>query len=190
VKVNGLLLLKCAGLHRFGASAAAGGAFAGNVQGMSRQNNITRRRLLLAGGALALSVGGIYWWRATPPFYGGAKLTVAQAHQAAQDRDVVLIDIRTPGEWANTGVPEGAHPIDMRRRDFVQALTEVAGTDRTQPIALICARGVRSARLSRALTEAGFSNIVDVPEGMLGSKAGPGWLRSGLPVTQVSEDAG
>lgn len=142
---------------------------------------------MLLGGAAALAAGGVYWWRATPPYYGGAKLTVAQAHEAAASGDVVLVDIRTPREWAQTGVPEGAHPIDMRRDDFLATLSQVAGTDKGRPIAVICARGVRSARLSRALTEAGYTNIVDVPEGMLGSAAGPGWLKTGLPVAAVEE---
>lgn len=157
---------------------------------MSVQSIMTRRRVLLAAGATVLAAGGTYWWRATPPFYGGAKLTVTQAHQAAHDQDVVLIDIRTPREWAQTGVPEGAHPIDMRRNDFLDALSLVAGTDRDRPIAVICARGVRSARLSRALSEAGYSNIIDVPEGMLGSAAGPGWLETGLPVVEAKGEAG
>ncbi|MCX8952452.1 rhodanese-like domain-containing protein, partial [Ruegeria sp. NA] len=44
--------------------------------------------------------------------------------------------------------------------------------------------------LSNRLIEAGFTNIIDVPEGMLGSAAGPGWVRTGLPVRKYSEDAG
>ena len=142
--------------------------------------------MVLLGGAATVAAGGVYWWRATPPHYGGAKLTVAQAHQAAANGEVVLVDIRTPREWAQTGVPEGAHAIDMRRDDFLAALSQVAGSDKGRPIAVICARGVRSARLSRALTEAGYTNIVDVPEGMLGSGAGPGWLKTGLPVVSVA----
>lgn len=70
----------------------------------------------------------------------------------------------------------------MRRKDFIAALDQVTGGDKSVPVALICARGVRSARLSNRLTEAGYTNIIDVPEGMLGSPAGPGWLQSGLPV--------
>lgn len=152
---------------------------------MTQQRQFSTRRLVLFGGAAAVAAGGVWWWRATPPHYGGAKLTVAQAHQAAASGDVVLVDIRTPREWAQTGVPEGAHPIDMRRDDFLAALSRAAGSDKGRSIALICARGVRSARLSRALTEAGYTNIVDVPEGMLGSGAGPGWLKTGLPVVSV-----
>ena len=72
----------------------------------------------------------------------------------------------------------------MRRDDFVQALTELVAGDLNSPVALICARGVRSARMSNKLTAAGFTQIIDVPEGMLGSAAGPGWVRAGLPVME------
>jgi len=41
---------------------------------------------------------------------------------------------------------------------------------------------VRSARVSNQLIAAGFTYIIDVPEGMLGSAAGPGWLERGLPL--------
>jgi rhodanese-related sulfurtransferase len=43
---------------------------------------------------------------------------------------------------------------------------------------------VRSSRLSRTLRDAGYSNVIDVPEGMLGSYAGPGWLERGLPLSK------
>ncbi|MEM9550768.1 MAG: rhodanese-like domain-containing protein [Pseudomonadota bacterium] len=115
------------------------------------------------------------------PNFDGQALGVAEAHKLAGRGDIVLIDIRRPDEWKRTGIGEGAHAIDMRRDDFIEAMTAVAGDDKTAPVALICAAGVRSARLSRRLTEAGYSNIIDVPEGMLGSSAGPGWVRSGLP---------
>ena len=37
------------------------------------------------------------------------------------------------------------------------------------------------------MTKAGFSNIIDVPEGMLGSAAGPGWLAADLPTLPYEE---
>lgn len=114
----------------------------------------------------------------------GATLTAPEAHEAAVAGDIFLIDIRRPDEWAATGSGEGAHRLDMRRDDFTKALTEIA-IDKDAPIALICARGVRSARTANRLMEAGFTNIIDVPEGMLGSAAGPGWLRRGLPVVKT-----
>ncbi|WP_338144749.1 rhodanese-like domain-containing protein [Fertoeibacter niger] len=142
---------------------------------------LTRRRALLLGLA-ALPVGYLAWSRILAGDFGGPALNPAQAHAMAQAGGLALIDIRRPDEWALTGIGQGATPLDMRRKDFDDALAARVAGDRTAPIALICARGVRSARLGNRLLAAGFSNIRDVPEGMLGSGAGPGWIARGLPL--------
>jgi rhodanese-related sulfurtransferase len=111
-------------------------------------------------------------------------LTAPQAFSQAASGKITLIDIRTPEEWAETGSGAGAKRLDMRRDDFAAALDKILGGDRYRPVALICARGVRSSRLSRVLREGGYTNIIDVPEGMMGSYAGPGWLERGLPVAR------
>ncbi len=148
------------------------------------------RRWVLMGGAGAIAAGfAIREYRLIPQDYAGGQLDVTQAHQKAVAGDVLLVDIRTPREWKATGLGQGALPLDMRREDFIPALVQMAGGDMSAPVALICARGVRSARLSNQLTAAGFTNIIDVPEGMLGSAAGPGWVRAGLPVETFVEGA-
>lgn len=151
---------------------------------------MSRYRVLIGLAFLAVAAALIaYRVSLIPPDYSGGKLSVTEAHQQAVEGNVVLIDIRRPQEWQRTGIPEGAAPLDMRRDDFEPALSAIVGPDRSRPIALICARGVRSARLALALTDAGYTNIIDVPEGMLGSAAGPGWLDAGLPVSSVSENS-
>lgn len=156
-----------------------------------RKTGLLTRRHIIAGGVVAVAAGLAIWqYRLIPPVYAGGKLDVQDAHDKAVSGEIVLVDIRRPDEWARTGVGHGAHPIDMRRDDFVRALEAVAGPDKDKPIALICARGVRSARLSLALTEAGFTQIIDVPQGMLGSRAGPGWLEADLPVVPFEENNG
>ena len=142
------------------------------------------RRGFIVGGVFVLgSVGAARW------FNIGARiddqsLSAVDALAAVQAGEITLIDIRRPDEWVSTGVAQGAITIDMRRDDFVTALLAEPGITKDDPIALICARGVRSRRLTDRLTEAGFTKIIDVPEGMLGSGAGPGWLKRGLPVKQ------
>ena len=145
---------------------------------------LNRRNLLLSGGAVLVAGGGGWWatQRYTPP-HDNTRLSVAEAFEGAASGAVLLVDIRTPGEWRRSGVPQGAVPLDMRRPDFTTELLALTGGATDAPVALICAGGVRSARLSRRLSDAGFSNIIDVPEGMFGSAAGPGWLNSKLPVT-------
>ncbi|MES0823806.1 rhodanese-like domain-containing protein [Ruegeria sp. SCP11] len=157
---------------------------------MSEKANRTRRWVLLGGGAAIAAGFAIREYRLIPQDYVGGKLSVTDAHQRALSGDILLVDIRTPREWQATGIGKGAHPLDMRREDFEQALAELIGGDRATPVALICARGVRSARLSNRLTEAGFTNVIDVPEGMLGSAAGPGWVRAGLPVEYNTGETG
>ncbi len=111
----------------------------------------------------------------------GETMTPVEAYEAAATGDILFVDIRRPDEWQDTGVAEGAVPIDMRRDDFIDAVLAARQFD-TQPIALICARGVRSRRVSALLNDAGITPIIDVTEGMLGSLSGPGYLRRDLPI--------
>jgi len=153
--------------------------------------HLSRRKVLIAGAALAAGGaafvaldGRNLFYAALTEDFAGDTLTAPQAHDKAQSGTITLIDIRRPDEWAATGSAAGAIRLDMRRADFTDALTAAVGGARDAPIALICARGVRSARLGNALRTAGFTRIIDVPEGMLGSSAGPGWIGRGLPVEQ------
>ncbi|MCK0166731.1 rhodanese-like domain-containing protein [Jannaschia sp. S6380] len=144
---------------------------------------VPSRRNLLLGGVALLGLGAVSATAvARRDRFAGEEMTPPQALAAARADDLLLVDIRRPEEWARTGIPEGATPIDMRRDDFIEVLSGLTGADKDRPVALICARGVRSDRLGARLASAGFARIVDVPEGMLGSDAGPGWLDRGLPV--------
>lgn len=152
---------------------------------------ISRRTLLFGGGVAVLASGAIYAAGGRNLFYSAitetsaaAKLSAPEAHTQAVAGDILLVDIRRPGEWTRTGSGEGANRLDMRRDDFIDALKELTGGRTDTPVALICARGVRSARMNNRLIEAGFTQIIDVPEGMLGSAAGPGWVKRGLPVVK------
>lgn len=144
----------------------------------------SRRTLLLSGAAAVAALGGAGALMARRDRFAGDEIAPPALLEALRAEEIVLIDIRRPDEWDETGIAEGAVPLDMRRDDFVTALSEVTGGATDRPVALICARGVRSDRMSARLAAAGFTRIVDVPEGMLGSSAGPGWLARDLPVVR------
>ncbi|MDE0411219.1 MAG: rhodanese-like domain-containing protein [Gammaproteobacteria bacterium] len=113
--------------------------------------------------------------------------SVHQAHAALLEDRVRLIDIRTRGEWRDTGVAKGAWPVSMHNTRFPGRLSiarELAGD---RPLALICATGTRSGLVTRALRLAGHERFINVPEGMLGSGSGPGWVKAGLPVVSIDE---
>ncbi|PWE34444.1 hypothetical protein DDZ14_01300 [Maritimibacter sp. 55A14] len=148
----------------------------------ARNAPTTRRRVLLGAGAAIFAVAlGVHGWRSRRPFEG-PELSAPEAFEKARAGEIFLIDIRRPDEWARTGVPQGGHPLDMRRDDFEQALARITAADPDRPVALICARGVRSSQLTARLQAAGMTRLIDIPEGMNGSAAGPGWVRRGLPV--------
>lgn len=100
--------------------------------------------------------------------------------------EMTLMDVRSPTEWRETGMPKGAKAITIHGPDgmagFVADATKAVKGRKDQPIALICARGWRSMRAASALREAGFTKIINVREGMLGNPYdGPGWLDRKLP---------
>lgn len=145
----------------------------------------TRRKFLTAGLAAAVIGGGYFasvWFNILADAKAEGALSVTDAQVLAEAGEIYLIDIRRPDEWNNTGVAASAIPLDMRRDDFEDVLQGLFDASGARPVALICARGVRSDRMNRRLKNAGFGDILDVPEGMLGSGAGPGYIATGLPM--------
>lgn len=103
------------------------------------------------------------------------------ARAAALKGEVVLVDIRTPEEWAATGVPDVAETLDLRGAGFVEGLRALIAANPGKPLAMICATGGRSTFATEALEKQGLP-VLNVTEGMHGSSAGPGWLKRALPV--------
>ena len=114
------------------------------------------------------------------------ELTAPEAQRLVMGGEVTLIDIRTPQEWRQTGVPRDTKLVNMVHPGgadgFVSAILKQVGDDTDAPIALICRTGNRTTQVQRLLVARGFSQVYNVTEGMVGSSAGPGWLKRGLPV--------
>jgi len=116
----------------------------------------------------------------------GPVLAAPEAFAQAQAGKLTLIDIRRPDEWRQTGVAKDAVRINMAHPQgpagFVQQVEAELGGDRNAPIGLICRTGNRTTHMQQALREAGFTQVYNIKEGMVGSAAGPGWIARGLPV--------
>lgn len=110
-------------------------------------------------------------------------ISPAAAFTLAQSKAVTIIDVRTPVEWQDTGIPPGAIPISWGRADFTERVLAVVKGQRAAPIVLICRTGNRSSKALAHLRDQGFTNVSHVAEGMAGGPAGPGWIARGLPVT-------
>lgn len=149
---------------------------------LTKNPQLTRR--LFLGSGLAASVSSIAWSQMNSLPFDGNTIDPPTAHKLALSGEITLLDIRRPDEWRKTGSGQGAHRLDLRKKDFIAILDGLLDGDRTKPVALICARGMRSNRMSQKLIKARFTNIIDVPEGMLGSKSGPGWIKRKLPLNR------
>lgn len=91
-------------------------------------------------------------------------------HVHAQRDALQLLDVREASEWATAHV-EGALHIPMG-----QVPARLAELDRTQPVAVICRSGNRSAHVTDYLRQVGF-DAHNVEGGL------QRWARAGLPVS-------
>jgi len=110
------------------------------------------------------------------------QMTPDEAYAKALAGEIVLIDIRTPEEWAETGLPDVALKNNLYAPDFVQKLLAIRNQNPETPLALICRTGNRSGGATAQLYQAGLTNVIDVVEGVAGSGVGPGWIGRALPV--------
>ena len=123
-----------------------------------------------------------------PAFAGPATMTAAEANAAAEKGDILLVDIRRPSEWRQTGIASSAIAISMHKDNFLKKLDMLMGGDKKRPVAFICATGNRSGYVQKVLSQRGYTNVISVSEGMLGGKNGRGWIPSGLPVTPYNSN--
>ena len=98
----------------------------------------------------------------------------------AQDKDYLIIDIRRPEEWAETGILKGAKTItaftesgalhpDFQRKFFPLI------DDEDTPIYLYCRTGNRTGTLGNALVnQVGLRNVTHLKTGIVG------WKKNGL----------
>ncbi len=109
-------------------------------------------------------------------------LTASDANTGMLDGSLILIDVRRPEEWVETGVAEGAWLLDMTDENFGAYVAAILDRNPNHDVAVICRTGNRTGRLMSAFAKAGMTGIKDVSEGMVGGPRGTGWIKTGLPL--------
>ncbi len=79
----------------------------------------------------------------------------------SKEREVVFIDVRTPGETAS-GMIEGASQLDFRDSTFVSKLD---GLDRNATYIVYCAKGSRSSQAMQIMKQMGFAEVYNLSGG-------------------------
>ena len=127
--------------------------------------------------ALVLSLG------ATIPLAAGTRfpeLTVEQARELIQkppgDFKFVIVDVRTPGEFAE-GHLSGAVNLDVMAPDFERQL---GAMDRGKTYLVYCRTGNRSAKAIQTMERLGFRSVYHMFEGIVG------WQKKAFPLVKSS----
>lgn len=120
--------------------------------------------LLISGGALLFPV----------LIRGGAKASIMQATQIMNQSRCTILDVRDVAEFG-TGHIRNAKNIPLS--DLPKRLKELE-RQKANPVLVVCAKGVRSAKATAILTSAGFSKAVSMEGGFAA------WQEQGLPVVK------
>ena len=99
------------------------------------------------------------------------KLTLEEFEKRKAEPDAVVIDVRSPEEFANGHVP-GAVNVPIQSDDFDQRMKDL---DKEKTYLVHCAAGVRSARACKKLGGV-LPKLFDFPGGM------NAWKKAGKPV--------
>jgi rhodanese-related sulfurtransferase len=111
-----------------------------------------------------------------PPVPKGVKnATVEEFDKLRAGGDVVVLDVRTPKEFAAGHIP-GAVNLDWNASDFT---SKAAKLDTNKTYLVHCAGGVRSAKACGKLHELNFPKLVNLEPGFRD------WEKAGKPVEKA-----
>jgi len=113
------------------------------------------------------------------------KTVDANTFAKLQAKGYPVIDIRTPGEWKQTGIIKGSHKMmfftpkgDADLAEWFFNLGRLV-KDKKQPILLYCAHANRTKSLGQGLVDMGFKKVYELKGGIE-----HGWIKLGKKVVK------
>lgn len=88
-------------------------------------------------------------------------LSVVEFEQQLNQPNTLLLDVRTPEEYAQGHLPN-ATLLDIQAKDFDQ---QIAALDKNKTVLVYCAAGGRSADAAERLKKTGFRQINNLEKG-------------------------
>jgi len=147
----------------------------------SRDYNILMRKTIMVPAVILLLLSLSCAHEYTRPEAGGAVFRPVTPGETAElmgtREDLLIVDTRTGWERSSGWIANSVH---ISYFDFILG----GGYDRIErnvPVLLVCAHGVRSYRVGRALVKKGWLEVYDLEGGM---KA---WIKEGYPVVGGKE---
>ncbi|KPQ10345.1 MAG: Rhodanese-related sulfurtransferase [Saliniramus fredricksonii] len=126
------------------------------------------RKTILYGFALlaALAAGLAIVLIETRPAPAHLSLEARSGEALAQEEDTLVVDIRRPEEWVQTGVVAGAVLVTYTdAKSFIARIEPLLAPG--QELALICRSGNRSSLAAREIAQRIDNPVVDIAGGML-----------------------
>lgn len=136
---------------------------------------MSRTTWIVLGVGLAIVLGVIAVLNS-----GGSSggLVSSDEFQAAITDGALVVDVRTAAEFSSGHIP-GALNVPVGEIE-----SAAAGWDRSEPIALYCATGSRSAEAAAALRSLGFESVYDLSGGII---AWEGDIEGGAAVAEATQ---
>ena len=99
-------------------------------------------------------------------------INVTPDRELLENSDMIIVDIRTPSEWMQTGVVPGCKTIvffDERggydAEGFLKQMDELGGKEAN--IGLICRTGSRTAQVANFMHQQGYVNVKNLVGGVM-----------------------
>lgn len=129
-------------------------------------DNIVLILIAVVSGAMLL------WPLLTRGASGGASLDTLRATRLINDSGAVVLDVRTPAEFAAGHLPN-ARNIPLGELD-----KRAGELPANKPVLVCCTSGVTSSRAAGVLRKAGRTDVFNLSGGL------EGWRQAGLPVVK------
>ena len=121
--------------------------------------------------AVAFVSGAMLVWPLVRRGAGGPRVDTLEATMLINQKDAVVIDVREPGEFAQS------HILNARNVPLGEIEARIKELERfkTRPVIVSCATGNRSGSAASVLRKHGFANVVNLAGGVAA------WQQAGLP---------
>lgn len=121
--------------------------------------------------AIAFISGGMLLWPLVRGRAAGPSLSTLQATQLINSRNAVIVDVRTPQEFATGSLP-GARNVEVDKVDKVDEKM----IKKDKPLIVVCATGSRAGKAAAQLRARGYGEVYVLAGGLAA------WREAGLPI--------
>lgn len=104
---------------------------------------------------------------------GGKRLTTTEAVRLINDRDPLILDVRTPADFKRGHL---LHALNTPLAKLSEHLGQI-GKDKARPVLIYCALGGSAGAAADQLKKQGFSEVYPLRGGI------NAWITANLPVT-------